>query len=80
MINAVNKATKLVVNNCLESRIFRIVFRWNKGQKDGINIGAKSTQKFVQIPTVKLKEGRYAVVRTKWNKICGNRRNLYLTS
>ncbi|NEP82998.1 MAG: IS200/IS605 family element transposase accessory protein TnpB, partial [Okeania sp. SIO3B3] len=56
MRDAVNKAAKLVVNHCLKYRIGRIVFGWNKGQKDGINIGTKNNQKFVQIPTAKLKE------------------------
>ncbi|WP_168186493.1 IS200/IS605 family accessory protein TnpB-related protein [Hydrocoleum sp. CS-953] len=52
----VNKTAKLVVNHCLKYRIGRIVFGWNRQQKDGINIGAKNNQKFVQIPTAKLKE------------------------
>ncbi len=56
MRDAVNKAARLVVNHCLENGIGRIVFGWNKGQKKGINIGAKNNQKFVQIPTAKLKE------------------------
>ncbi|NEP38272.1 MAG: IS200/IS605 family element transposase accessory protein TnpB [Okeania sp. SIO2G4] len=56
MRDAVNKATRLVINNCLENGIGRIVFGWNKGQKNAINIGAKNNQKFVQIPTAKLKE------------------------
>ena len=33
-----------------------IIFGWNKGQKDGANMGAKTNQKFVQIPTGRLKE------------------------
>ena len=53
---AVNKVARLVINHCLESRIGRIVFGWNKGQKNGLDIGAKNNQKFVQIPTAKLKE------------------------
>ncbi|MGK7926670.1 MAG: RNA-guided endonuclease InsQ/TnpB family protein, partial [Spirulina sp.] len=56
MRDAVNKAARLVINHCLENGIGRIVFGWNKGQKDGIDIGAKNNQKFVQIPTAKLKE------------------------
>lgn len=53
MRDAVNKAARLVINHCLENGIGRLVFGWNKGQKDGINIGAKNNQKFVQIPFVK---------------------------
>jgi len=56
MRDAVNKAARLVINHCLENGIGRLVFGWNKGQKDGINIGAKNNQKFVQIPTGKLKD------------------------
>ncbi len=56
MRDAVNKAARLVINYCLENDIGRIVFGWNKGQKNGIGIGAKNNQKFVQVPTAKLKE------------------------
>ncbi|NEO55581.1 MAG: IS200/IS605 family element transposase accessory protein TnpB [Okeania sp. SIO3B5] len=56
MHDAVNKAARLVINNCLKYGIGRIVFGWNKGQKNSINIGGKNNQKFVQIPTAKLKE------------------------
>lgn len=56
MRDAVNKVARLVINHCLENGISRIIFGWNKGQKNGIDIGAKNNQKFVQIPTAKLKE------------------------
>ncbi|WP_293121991.1 IS200/IS605 family accessory protein TnpB-related protein [Okeania sp. SIO1I7] len=56
MRDAVNKAARLVINHCLKHGISRIIFAWNKRQKDSINIGAKNNQKFVQIPTAKLKE------------------------
>ncbi|MBP0016184.1 MAG: transposase [Cyanobacteria bacterium SBLK] len=56
MRDAVNKAARLVINHCLENGIGRLVFGWNKGQKNGIDIGAKNNQKFVQIPTAKLKD------------------------
>lgn len=55
MRDAVNKAARLVINHCLENSIGRIVFGWNQGQKDGANMGRKTNQKFVQIPTAKLK-------------------------
>jgi putative transposase len=54
--DAVNKAARLVINHCLENKIGTIVFGWNKGQKDGANMGAKTNQKFVQIPTGRLKD------------------------
>ncbi|MEA5468627.1 transposase, partial [Spirulina sp. 06S082] len=56
MRDSVNKAARIVINHCLENGIGQIVFGWNKGQKDGINIGSKNNQKFVQVPTAKLKE------------------------
>lgn len=55
MRDAVNKAARLVVNHCLENKIGTVVFGWNQGQKDGANMGRKTNQKFVQIPTAKLK-------------------------
>lgn len=56
MRDAVNKAARIVVNHCLSNGIGTIVFGWNKGQKDSANMGAKNNQKFVQIPTARLKE------------------------
>jgi putative transposase len=55
MRDAVNKAARIVVNQCLENGIGTIVFGWNKGQKDGANMGRKTNQKFVSVPTAKLK-------------------------
>lgn len=55
MRDAVNKTARLVINHCLENGIGRIVFGWNQGQKDGANMGRKTNQKFVQIPTARLK-------------------------
>lgn len=56
MKDAVNKAARLVINHCLEHKIGNLVFGWNKAQKQNANMGRKSNQKFVQIPTGKLKE------------------------
>lgn len=56
MRDAVNKAARIVVNHCLSNGIGTIVFGWNKKQKDSANMGAKTNQKFVQIPTARLKE------------------------
>ena len=55
MRDAVNKAARIVVNHCLKNGIGKIVFGWNIGQKDSAGMGAKNNQKFVQIPTAKLK-------------------------
>jgi putative transposase len=54
--DAVNKAARKVINHCLENRIGTVVFGWNKGQKDSANLGSKTNQKFVQIPTGRLKD------------------------
>ena len=56
MRDAINKAASLVVNHCIEHKIGHIVFGWNKGQKQNSNMGRKNNQKFVQIPTQRLKE------------------------
>jgi IS605 OrfB family transposase len=56
MRDAVNKAARIVLNHCLEHGIGTIVFGWNKGQRQQSSMGAKTNQKFVQIPTARLKE------------------------
>lgn len=56
MRDAVNKAARIVVNHCLENGIGLIVFGWNKGQKNSANMGKKTNQKFVSVPTAKLKD------------------------
>jgi putative transposase len=56
MRDAVNKAARLVVNHCIKNGIGVIVFGWNKGQKNSANMGKKTNQKFVQIPTARLKK------------------------
>ena len=55
MRDAVNKAARIVIDRCLENNIGTIIFGWNKGQKQNSNMGKKNNQKFVQIPTGKLK-------------------------
>jgi putative transposase len=55
MRDAVNKAARIVITHCLENNIGTIVFGWNIGQKDSINLGSKTNQKFVSVPTAKLK-------------------------
>lgn len=55
MRDGVNKATKIVVQHCLDNNIGTLIFGWNKGQKQNSNMGKKNNQKFVQIPTAKLK-------------------------
>ncbi|MCL2929503.1 MAG: hypothetical protein MGG37_16460 [Trichodesmium sp. MAG_R01] len=74
------KAAKLVVNHPLKYKIGRIVFGYNKQQKDGINIGAKNNHKFVQILTAIAQRTHQEIMLTKWNIIFGNSRVLYFTS
>ena len=56
MGDAVNKAARIVINHCLKNNIGTIVFGLNKGQKQESSMGRKNNQKFVQIPTGKLKD------------------------
>jgi IS605 OrfB family transposase len=55
MRDTVNKAARLVIHYCLEKGIDIIVFGWNKGQREGVNLGSKTNQNFVQSPTARLK-------------------------
>jgi len=54
--DGVNKAARIVIDHCLKNRIGTIVFGWNKGNKDRINLGKKTNSEFVLIPTARLKE------------------------
>jgi len=55
MRDATNKAARIVINHCSDHKIGTVVFGWNVGQKDSINLGSKTNQKFVQVPTARLK-------------------------
>lgn len=54
MRDYINKVARWVINFCLENDIDTIVYGRNKGQKDEINLGAKTNQEFVQVPHYKL--------------------------
>ncbi len=56
MRDGINKAAKTVINHCLENNIGTIVFGWNKGNKNKIELGKKNNSEFVPIPTAKLKD------------------------
>ena len=56
MRDAVNKAAIKVIHHCLKKRRVTVVFGWNKGQKNSANMVRKTNQKFVQIPTGRLKD------------------------
>jgi IS605 OrfB family transposase len=55
MQDAINKAARIVVDHCIHYRIGTVVMGWNQGQKQDASMGAKTNQKFVQIPTARLK-------------------------
>ena len=56
MHDATNKAAKLIIDYCLKESIGNIVFGWNKGQSQRMEMGRKNNQSFASIPTGKLKE------------------------
>ena len=56
MRDGINKAARIVINHCLKNSIGTIVFGWNKGQKNQIELGHKKNSEFVPIPTARLKE------------------------
>ena len=56
MRDSVNKAARFVLNWCLENRIGTVVFGWNDGIKDSVNLGRKNNQEFVQISTARLRD------------------------
>lgn len=55
MRDMANKSAKYVVDYCIKNGISTIVVGWNDGIKDGINIGRKNNQEFVQMPLAKIK-------------------------
>ena len=56
MRDGINKAARLVINHCLKNQIGRVIFGWNKGGKNEIDLGKKTNSEFVPIPTARLKE------------------------
>ena len=54
--DGVNKAARKVIRHCREKHIGVVVFGCNIGQRQNINLGSKTNQKFVQIPTARLKD------------------------
>lgn len=55
MRDAINKVARLIINYCLTSNLGTLVFGWNEGNKQEINLGDRNNQNFVQIPTARLK-------------------------
>jgi IS605 OrfB family transposase len=50
-----NKTARLIVNHCINTKIERLIVGFNIGMKDGINIGSRNNQNFVQIPLYSLR-------------------------
>jgi IS605 OrfB family transposase len=50
-----NKAARLIINHCVTNKIERLIVGFNLGMKDGINIGSRNNQNFVQIPFYSLR-------------------------
>ena len=55
MRDAINKAARFVTNWCVANSTGTLVFGWNQGNKNSIELGKKNNQEFVQIPTARLK-------------------------
>ncbi len=54
--DATNKVARQVINWCLDNAVGTVVFGCNLEQKQGIDIGRRNNQNFVQIPTAKLRK------------------------
>lgn len=52
----IHKVSRFIVNICIENNIGNLVVGLNKGWKNGINLGKRINQKFVEIPFSKLVE------------------------
>ncbi len=50
-----NKTARLIVNHCINTKIERLIVGFNIGMKDGLNIGSRNNQNFVQIPFYSLR-------------------------
>ena len=50
-----NKAARLIINHCITNKIERLIVGFNLGMKDGINIGSRNNQNFVQLPFYSLR-------------------------
>lgn len=55
MRDYINKSARRIADYCIANDIGTVVFGWNKGAKQSINIGKRNNQNFVQLPTAKLK-------------------------
>lgn len=51
-----NRVCHLLVNTCIDNGVTKLVIGYNKGQKQGINLGAVNNQKVVSIPYHKFRQ------------------------
>ncbi len=56
MRDAINKAVRFIINQCLNDRVGNLVIGWNEGHKNGSDMGKRNNQNFVFIPTKRLIE------------------------
>jgi IS605 OrfB family transposase len=56
MRDAINKAARFIINQCLNDRIGNLVIGWNESQKNRPDMGKRNNQNFVVIPTGRLIE------------------------
>ena len=49
-----HRISRLLIDYCIKNNLGTIIFGYNNGWKQNINIGKKNNQKFVQIPFLKL--------------------------
>ena len=56
MRDAINKAARFIINQCLNDRVENLVIGWNEGQKNNSSMGKRNNQNFVVIPTKRLIE------------------------
>jgi putative transposase len=60
----INKIARTIADYCVNSGIGTVVFGWNEGNKQKVNLGRRNNQNYYQLPTAKLKE-RLKVVLTE---------------
>ncbi|GET40999.1 hypothetical protein MiSe_58110 [Microseira wollei NIES-4236] len=56
MRDAINKAARFIINQCLNDQVGNLVIGWNEGQKNGSAMTKQQNQNFVPIPTKRLIE------------------------
>ena len=56
MRDAINKAARFIINQCLNDRVGNLVIGWNEGQKSSSDMGKRNNQNFIPIPTKRLIE------------------------